>query len=91
MTIIDVRDAGNYAQGHIPGAVNLDLNLVLTKENLAKAVSKDDEVVFHCWGKACKYSAMACAKAALWGYTKVHYFDGGIPAWKAAGFDIVTN
>ena len=91
VTIIDVRDAGNYARGHIPGAINLDLNLVLTKENLTKPVNKDNEVVFHCWGKACKYSAMACAKAALWGYTKVHYFDGGIPAWKAAGFDIVTN
>jgi adenylate cyclase len=91
VTIIDVRDAGTYARGHIPGAVSLDLNLVLTKENLAKTINKDDEVVFHCWGKACKYSAMACAKAALWGYTKVQYFDGGFPAWKAAGFDIATN
>jgi len=89
--IIDVRDAGTYARGHIPGAVNLDLNLVLTKENLAKTVNKNDEVIFHCWGKACKYSAMACAKAALWGYTRVQYFDGGFPAWKAAGYDIATH
>jgi rhodanese-related sulfurtransferase len=89
--IIDVRDAGNYARGHIPGAVNLDLNLDLTKENLAKTVNKNDEVVFHCWGKPCSYSAMACAKAALWGYNRVYYFNGGFPAWKAAGFAIATN
>jgi TolB-like protein/class 3 adenylate cyclase/rhodanese-related sulfurtransferase len=91
VTIIDVRDAGAYAKGHIPGAVNLDLNLDLTEGNLAKTVNKDDEVVFHCWGEPCKYSAMACAKAALWGYTRIHYFDGGFPAWKAAGFAIATN
>jgi TolB-like protein/class 3 adenylate cyclase/rhodanese-related sulfurtransferase/Flp pilus assembly protein TadD len=91
VTIIDVRDAGNYARGHIPGAINLDLNLELTRENLAKTVDKDDEVVFYCWGKACKYSALACAKAALWRYNRVHYFDGGFPAWKAAGFAVATN
>ena len=91
VTIIDVRDATTYVRGHIPGAVNLNLLVDLTRENLAKTVNKDDEVVFHCWGKPCIYSAMACAKAALWGYTRIHYFDGGIPAWKAAGFDIATN
>jgi rhodanese-related sulfurtransferase/tetratricopeptide (TPR) repeat protein len=91
VTVIDVRDAGNYSRGHIPGAINLDLNLELTRENLANTVDKDDEVVFHCWGGACKYSALACAKAALWGYTRVHYFDGGFPAWKAAEFEVATN
>lgn len=91
VTIIDVRDAKIYAEGHIPGAINLNLLVDLTRENLAKTVDKNDEVVFHCWGKPCGYSAIACAKAALWGYTRVYYFDGGIPAWKAAGFDIVTN
>jgi rhodanese-related sulfurtransferase len=51
-------------------------------------VVKDDDVVFHCWGTVCRYSAMACAKARLWGYTKVHYFAGGFPAWKAAGYPV---
>lgn len=88
VAIIDVRDAGSYERGHIPGAVHLDLNMDLTEESLSQVVDKDEEVVFHCWGKACSYSAMACAKARLWGYTKVYYFDGGFPAWKAAGYPI---
>ncbi len=88
VAIIDVRDAGSYGRGHIPGAVHLDLNMDLTEETLSRVVDKDDEVVFHCWGPVCGYSAMACAKARLWGYTKVHYFAGGFPAWKAAGYPV---
>ena len=89
--VVDVRDAGSYGRGHIPGAFNLDLNIALTEESLMALVDKNDSVVFHCWGVSCSYSAMACAKARLWGYTKVHYFAGGIPAWKAAGYPVETQ
>ena len=51
-------------------------------------VGKDDPVIFHCWGPACSYSAMACAKARLWGYKDIFYFPGGFPAWKASDFPI---
>ena len=88
VAIIDVRNARNYGRGHIPGAVNLNLNTDLTEEALSRIVDKDEEVVFHCWGAVCRYSAIACAKAHLWGYTKVHYFAGGFPAWKAAGYPV---
>jgi len=86
--VVDVRDAGSHGRGHIPGAFNLDLNIALTEESLMALVDKNDPVVFHCWGVSCSYSAMACAKAHLWGYTSVYYFAGGFPAWKAAGFPI---
>jgi TolB-like protein/rhodanese-related sulfurtransferase/thioredoxin-like negative regulator of GroEL len=86
--VVDVRDAGSHGRGHIPGAFNLDLNIALTEESLAALVGKNDPVVFHCWGASCSYSAMACAKARLWGYTRVYYFAGGFPAWKAADYPI---
>ena len=86
--VVDVRDAGSHGRGHIPGAFNLDLNIALTEESLMALVDKNDPVVFHCWGVSCSYSAMACAKAHLWGYTRVSYFAGGFPAWKAAGYPI---
>lgn len=88
VVVVDVRDAGSYGRGHIPGAFNLDLNIALTEKSLATLVDKNGPVVFHCWGVSCSYSAMACAKARLCGYTRVYYFDGGFPAWKAAGFPI---
>ena len=86
--VVDVRDAGSHGRAHIPGAFNLDLNIALTEDNLMALVDKNDPVIFHCWGASCSYSAMACAKARLWGYTEVYYFAGGVPAWKAAGYPI---
>ena len=86
VAFIDVRDVGSFARGHIPGAVHLDLNLEFTEENLAQHVGRDDEVVIHCLGEACSWSAYASAKAVLWGFKRVYYFNGGLPAWKDAGY-----
>jgi TolB-like protein/class 3 adenylate cyclase/rhodanese-related sulfurtransferase/tetratricopeptide (TPR) repeat protein len=87
---IDVRDAGSYARGYIPGAEHLDLNVDLTEENLLLLVDKDTEVVFHCWAEECPYSAYAAAKAILWGFTRVYRFSGGFPAWRDAGYPVKT-
>jgi tetratricopeptide (TPR) repeat protein len=91
VVFVDVRSPGRYARGHIPNALNLVLSNDLSKENLSRLVDKDDEVVFHCVGKYCPYSAYACAKAVLWGYTQVYYFAGGLPAWKNAGYPVETS
>ena len=58
-------------------------------QNLAHHVGRDDEVVIHCLGETCSWSAYASAKAVLWGFKRVYYFNGGLPAWKAntAGTD----
>jgi 3-mercaptopyruvate sulfurtransferase SseA len=69
----------------------MDLVVAVSKEGLARIVDKDDEVVFSCVGKYCPYSAYACAKAVIWGYTRVYYFAGGIPAWKDAGYPVETS
>jgi len=84
--IVDVRDAGSYARERIAGAVHLDLNADLTEANLSKLVGKDDQVIFTCWGKYCPYAAYSTAKAVLWGFSRVYYFNGGFPAWKDAGY-----
>jgi TolB-like protein/class 3 adenylate cyclase/rhodanese-related sulfurtransferase len=85
---VDVRDAGNFGRGHIPGAVHLELNIGLSEEALLELIDKDQEVVFSCWGKYCPYSAYAAAKAVIWGFTRVHRFAGGIPAWEDAGYPV---
>ena len=32
------------------------------------------------------WSAYSAAKAVLWGYQRVYYFNGSFPAWKDAGY-----
>ena len=55
-----------------------------------QVVDKNDEVVIHCFGQDCPYSAYASAKAVTWGFTRVYYFSVGFPAWKGAGYPVET-
>ena len=88
---VDVRSPPAFGRGHIPAATNLDLSSGLSAESLSQLAKKDDEVVFSCHGKYCPYSAYASAKALIWGFTRVHYFAGGFPAWKDAGYPVETS
>jgi rhodanese-related sulfurtransferase len=90
VVFIDARGSGPYSRGHIPNAINLHTNRDLTNEALSELVGLDEEVVFYCGGEDCPLSAYACAKALVWGYTKVYYFAAGYPAWQDAGYPIET-
>jgi adenylate cyclase len=85
---IDVRAPADYGNGHVPGAINLSVVTDLSRESLAKVVSKNDEVTFYCHGKHCPYSAYASAKAVAWGYKRIYYFAGGFPEWQDAGYPL---
>ena len=106
LCVIDVRPAEQFAQGHIPGAVHFDLfglSLVDTREAPLKAfmymilhvlelrgVNEAKEVVFYE-----EDSGMRAARG-LWfleyfGHPNARMLDGGIKAWKAAGFPVTRE
>jgi len=85
VTFVDVRKDSDWDAGRIPGAVHLELKSVFNEGELAKVVSKDQEVVIYCNGESCMRSSEACAEALKWGFAKVYYFRDGFPAWDAAG------
>ena len=82
---VDPRRNSDWEAGRIPGAVHLELKKVFSEESLAAECGKDEPVVFYCNGPKCSRAAQASEKAVGWGYTKVHYFRDGFPAWTAAG------
>ncbi len=88
---VDVRRGGDYSFGHIPRAVNLGLRTAFGEAELAKAASKDQEVVIYCDGPTCNRSSRACEMAVSWGFKKVYYFRDGYPGWKAAGYPVKEN
>ncbi|HEA66620.1 MAG TPA: rhodanese-like domain-containing protein [Desulfobacterales bacterium] len=47
---VDVRNEWLWKMDHIPGAVNLPESSVLSKTELSKMVSKDQDVVIYCSG-----------------------------------------
>ena len=85
---VDARAPLDYANGHVPGAVNLSLVTAMSKEALAKVAGHEDEIAFYCHTKYCSVSAYASAKAVVWGYKRVYRFAGGFPEWKDAGYPI---
>jgi rhodanese-related sulfurtransferase len=85
---VDVRKPSDYEAGRIPDAVHLDLIAAYSEESLAAAVGKDEPVVIYCNGESCARSSEACVRAVGWGFTQVHYFRDGYPAWEAAGLPV---
>ncbi len=81
--IIDVRTPGEYAGGHVPGAINIPhMSVVARKEELAT----DKELVFIC--QMGQRSALACEFAAAVGFDGLYNVEGGTEAWISAGFQV---
>lgn len=88
VVFVDVRKGKDWDAGRIPGAKHIELKKVLSEETLGKAVGKGKDVVIYCNGPSCLRSSKAAVKAVGWGYSKVHYFREGFPAWKKAGYPV---
>jgi adenylyltransferase/sulfurtransferase len=84
--IVDVREADEWADGHVPGAVHIPRGLL--EQRIEEAVKdKDGVVVTYCAGGT--RSAFATRTLAELGYTNVVSLAGGFGKWKEAGQPIV--
>ncbi|HDQ34832.1 MAG TPA: rhodanese-like domain-containing protein [Chloroflexi bacterium] len=83
VTVIDVREAWEYAEGHIPGALLLPLDQLPARLN---EIPTDQMVIFVC--RSDNRSGQATNYARQRGFTNVHNMLGGMIAWQAAGYDI---
>jgi rhodanese-related sulfurtransferase len=75
-TIVDVREADEYARGHIPGAINLPLS----RFDPAK-VPRGDRVVLIC--QAGGRSAAALKRMAAAGRQDVQHYPAVMAGWRA--------
>jgi len=77
--VVDVRPAGEYLAGHIPGAISIPL------DSLSKHLSrlpKNQEVVAYCRGPYCMFAYEAVSQLRSQGY-KARRLEDGYPEWKA--------
>jgi rhodanese-related sulfurtransferase len=81
--VIDVRTPGEYAGGHVPGAINIPhMSVVARKGELAD----DKQLVFIC--QMGQRSALACEFAAAVGFKDLINVEGGTEAWIKAGYPV---
>lgn len=76
--ILDVRTPEEFAEGHIPGAVNVP-NETITDEMPAELPDRDQTILVYC--RSGNRSKEASQKLADLGYTEIYEF-GGINTWE---------
>lgn len=80
--VVDVRTEKEFKAGHIPGAINLDVNATDFDAKLAK-LNKSKTYMVHCM--VGHRSAKAGGKFLAAGFTNVLDFTPGLKAWEQAG------
>jgi len=86
VTVLDVRPEDEYALGHLPGAVNIQVH------ELEKRIADLDparEIVAYCRGPYCVLSYEAVAALRARGFN-VRRLEDGFPEWRAAGLPVET-
>jgi rhodanese-related sulfurtransferase len=85
--VVDAREAGEYAEGHIAGALNLPYNDAMAEpERMGRLGENGRPIVVYCSGGDCEAS-MDLAKLMLQnGRHRVLVYEGGWPEWRDAGF-----
>lgn len=86
--VLDVRSPEEFAKGHVPGAVNADIN----SPDFARKVApfaKEKTILVNCHAGA--RGAIASAELAKLGFKTVCNLEGGLAAWEKAGHQTATG
>ena len=83
--VLDVRTAKEYQAGHIPGAVNIDVNAADFDKKVAE-LDKGKTYLVHCASGV--RSVRACEKMNRMDFKELFNLQGGIKAWEKAGKEV---
>ena len=87
LVFLDVREADEFAAGHLPGAINIVYDQV---DGLAKQLPHDRPIVAYCIHSAHRAPEAAKTLRRL-GFENVVVLEGGIVAWQTEGLTIRAN
>lgn len=82
--VLDVRTPEEFAKGHIPGALNIDINGAGFAKKV-EALDKSNPILVNC--HVGSRGAIASAQLAKLGFKTVCNLQGGLDAWEKAGND----
>lgn len=84
--VVDIRDAAEFAKGHLPQAKSAPLDALAAR---ASGLAKDKSVpiIVVCQNGQRSSKAQAALKEA--GYSEVYALEGGMAAWQQAGLPVI--
>ena len=80
LLVLDVRDAGQFAKDHIPGAMNIEWRQVFAQR--AK-LPKDKTILVYC--NTSSFAGQVAMALRMDGFENVRLLYGGYNEWKASG------
>ena len=86
--ILDVRTSGEYSDGHIQYAINIDYYSPTFGVQL-DTLNKDDIYLVYC--KSSGRSSRAIDTMKVLGFSETYNMLGGIEAWISAGYQTANN
>ena len=90
VALLDVREEGRFAQGHLLFAVPLPLSR-LELRILDVVPRRGVPVVLSAGAEDGGLIARAAERLSAFGYSDLSCLDGGVEAWKAAGFEVFSG
>lgn len=87
LTIIDVRDRGEFRQRHITGAICMPVSELVDRALVNLELVRD----IYVYGDTNEEAALAATKLREAGFLNVSEVEGGLPAWKAYGYPIESG
>ena len=85
VVILDVRTAGEFAAGHIEGAINIDVEGMQFESGIAE-LDKSATIAVYC--QSGRRSGIAVDKMSKAGFTSLFNLQSGIADWQANGFPV---
>jgi len=86
--VLDVRSPEEFSKGHVPGALNIDINAPGFAEKVAR-FDKSKTMLVNC--HAGSRGAIASAELAKLGFKTVCNLDGGLATWEKDGHQFETR
>jgi len=83
--VVDARDSEEFAGGHVPGAVNVSSEAVLTGMEDVSRLPRDRDLLLYCSNLACPKSKDLAKGLTEMGYTRLSVMPEGLDGWIAAG------
>jgi rhodanese-related sulfurtransferase len=83
--VLDVREAGEFIEGHLPDARNIPTAKL--SERIGELEKFKDKAIVVCCASGMR-SNKACAELKKQGFTKISNLAGGVDAWVGAGYPV---
>jgi rhodanese-related sulfurtransferase len=90
--LLDTREAEEYLEGHIPGALSYPYDRVRDEPEILHDLDPGDRpIIAYCGGGTCEISMGVADALIAMGHRKVLVYMGGFPEWVAAGYPVARG